>query len=128
MDAEIKVQWVSALRQDGRRQTTGKLRDEWGAQCCLDVLCELAVDAGIISEPVFDAEIDCYVYSHSSKDGVRLNEFEVLPSPVILWAGLGGPDPEAHSQKYGTHSLAHFNDELELDFTEIANVIEASEL
>lgn len=147
MKPEIKNQWVKDLRDPARKQTEGHLRNKWGGQCCLDVLCEQAVTAGIIDPPVLDASLgDIYVYYW---DGGRCQQFETLPDPVIEWADLpdGNPDvefedpdfeydketPDATEDFYGnkqfdSNCLAELNDGRHFDFPTIANIIENSDL
>ena len=52
MKQEIKQQWITALRSGNYPQGRGYLRriDDDGKEgyCCLGVLCELAVNAGVI--------------------------------------------------------------------------------
>jgi hypothetical protein len=122
MDAEIKAQWVSALRETGRRQGTGKLRDGYGAQCCLDVLCELAVKADVIDNPVLMTSLDTYIYVYDDGDSQR-EEWEVLPEPVMAWAEFEISDPILDGS-----CLSCWNDDANLSFQEIADLIEGSDL
>jgi hypothetical protein len=46
MNEEAKRLWVAALRSGKYDQTTGALRDGVG-YCCLGVLCEVAIEAGV---------------------------------------------------------------------------------
>lgn len=120
MNPEIKARWVAKLREEGRRQTRGRLRDASGAQCCLDVLCEVAVEDNVIDPPVLDGERFIYVSAEHGRGG------EFLPIPVRNWAGLiyCSPDVRINGALYG---LTELNDELSKTFSEIADFIEADE-
>lgn len=116
MNEEIKQQWLTALRSDEYPQTDGYLRDEQG-YCCLGVLCDLAVQAGVV-ECFKTADDPFYRYNADES---------VLPKEVIKWAGLDHSDPyvtvedgwdaEARSQ------LSELNDS-GMSFADIADLIE----
>lgn len=128
MKTEIKEQWIKDLRDPSRRQTTGKLRDEFGAQCCLDVLCEQAVAAGIIDAPQYDKDLEAYIYVW---DSGKSETYETLPQPVVDWAEVGDNNPELWYTENGDeqwNSLAVLNDEEHKTFPEIADIIESSNL
>jgi hypothetical protein len=127
MDASIKARWVAALREESRHQGTGQLRDEYGAQCCLDVLCELAVNAKVIPAPVYEDLAESYIYHFTTTDLlgeiVQSSEFGILPYPVANWAGIGDLDPAVRGLP-----LSHWNDQSGMTFAEIATMIEESDL
>ena len=50
MKPEIQAEWVAALRSGEYKQGTGVLRSEANEFCCLGVLCDLAVKAGVAVE------------------------------------------------------------------------------
>lgn len=145
MNPEIKAQWVSALREPGRVQGKGLLRSQDGAQCCLDVLCELGVKAGVVPEPVLNGEyteepVFAY-YDDSShlifdKKGDRVSsnlQWEVLPDDVMKWSGLATkspsvPYPDGDDEEVYEVELTLANDEYELTFPQIAQLIEDSDL
>lgn len=87
MDAKIKTDWVKALTSGYYKQTTGCLfnADE-DTFCCLGVLTDLAVKAG-----VFD-------WNTLPEDGSgQVGLGDVLPKRVQEWAGLDdgkGDNPE----------------------------------
>lgn len=85
MDAEIKRQWVAALRSGRYPQTTGYLRDENGF-CCLGVLCDIRNSKVWIpakAPSTIGAE-------HYTFDG----QSHHLPMSVYLWAGLVNSSPD----------------------------------
>ena len=127
MKAEIKEQWLKDLRSGDFAQVEGTLSDGEG-YCCLGVLCEQAVNAGVIEKT-------------PTPDGVKYgNETEfswgALPQPVIDWAGLESPDPmvsglisyeDMEGETYTEDTLEHlssWNDEHHRDFNAIADLIE----
>ena len=119
MDAQIKARWIAALRDPEARQYRERLGSFSGGRCCLGVLCDLAVQDGIIDPPTTDDAGD-----------LRYADEDVeLPEPVIAWAGLDSlvetdqPNPRVQ----GEH-LATWNDDYRKTFPEIADMIEASDL
>lgn len=149
MKPDIKAQWVAALRSGEYEQGKGVLREidndgTLGGYCCLGVLCDLAVKAGVIPEPTIKT------YDHGPKEVLYDEADAILPSSVAEWAGLIEPD-EADSRPIcapivtlpKAHSVAEFfllgdeddakeveltglNDETDLGFAGIADLIEAS--
>jgi hypothetical protein len=115
MNTQIKERWVEELRNGKYKQGQGNLKaikDGEVRHCCLGVLCELAVEAGIIQ--------------HNEGGGFKTNDdFPrnlILPAEVQLWAELDGPNPSV-----GDNVLANLNDNGG-SFTEIARIIEESDL
>lgn len=115
MNPEIKAQWVAALRSGDYLQGVGSLRYEGGFDgsmryCCLGVLCDLAVKAGV---GAWIGGYDEWVgggveYGH---DG-----YVSLPgSRVTDWAGLALP---------AASELANINDVERQGFEYIASYIE----
>jgi len=90
MNSEIKTRWVTALRSGDFQQGGASLaiqvdQDVPMTHCCLGVLCELAVEDGII-----DAETHRYATSGKIRrfgDGVNWANAQ-LPAKVARWAGL----------------------------------------
>lgn len=119
MNQEIKDKWVAALRSGKYMQGVGALRrlGEKGVYyCCLGVLCDLAVKAGVIAEARLDPEdiSDKYTYGLFDKDN--------LPWQVANWADLDSFNPEVCTDREGA-SLAEFND-CGFTFNQIADLIE----
>jgi hypothetical protein len=117
MKEEIKAQWVAALRSGRYEQTQGRLQRD-GSFCCMGVLCELAVEAGVIPSPVFVPPIsggsEVAAYGRSELTGSP-------PAEVWDWSGfeaLGVVDELAME-------LMARNDELDQSFEEIADYIES---
>lgn len=132
MNAEIKAQWVAALRSGEYQQAEGAL-NKGGKFCCLGVLCDLAVKSGLPVEvsqsEIFKGELE---YD---------TETAWLPDSVREWAGLDRNGPELPSETYsngssgkvaltqlndGSHAL--LNDVPRHTFEQIADLIEASPL
>lgn len=65
---KVAQAWVKALRSGKVEQAHGRLGMDDGSRCCLGVLCDLAVEAGIIKDFASDSNF--------------------LPGPVVDWAGL----------------------------------------
>lgn len=120
MKQEIKNQWVAALRSGEYKQTDGTLHRTAGddeGYCCLGVLCDIAVKAGVIrslnegSREVFETGTGW--------------EAGVLPAKVQRWAGLDSDNPMVRRNTNGRYesSLASLNDD-GCSFGEIADLIE----
>lgn len=129
MNQEIKKQWLADLRDGTRTQGHGYLRDEDGRQCCLDVLCEQAVRAGIIGPPVLVNNGGTRIYQYEDKYGNH--DIHYLPSVVAEWAGLTNrncsmeTNPVVMTEEGKTH-LADLNDAKYATFEEIAYAIDNS--
>ena len=116
MNPEVKAQWVTALRSGDYKQGQGVLRTAFtdgsvSKFCCLGVLCELAVNAGVIPAPLYDG----IYYSYGTYGDKRT---AYLPEAVMKWAGLDGENPMC-----GTGRLATLNDK-DNSFEQIADAIE----
>ena len=135
MKKDIKERWVAKLRDPNIKQTQGVLKKQIGdnefAYCCLGVLCEVAVEDGILPPSrLADKENDVVrqeiVYDGKDHSSNTYAEGSVLPYNVSVWAGLGGennpfvPDP---SESGLSTSLAEANDN-GYSFLDIANLIE----
>jgi hypothetical protein len=145
---EIKERWIEALESGKYRQTQGHLQVKDGADseyrdgyCCLGVLCELAVEDGVVNvktnRNVYGiTEVE--YFSGDPDESVDSSTTE-LPEAVVEWAGLSEINPNvslpitgwpqlASSEDFGpedtaTISLAELNDEYEFNFHDIARVV-----
>jgi hypothetical protein len=124
MKREVRDLWVAALRDtDTYPQTKGALHNSDG-YCCLGVLCEVAVKAGVqIDVGPIPGNPDLIHY-----DG----EVEHLPAAVVDWAGLDTNNPvvlvddeDGEETVQYERELVMLNDDWVWDFPSIANVIEA---
>lgn len=136
MNKEIQTLWTAALRSGDYRQGVGVLKTRDGDFCCLGVLCDLAVKAGVIESPEeIHADDDSYVtgYRYESETGV-------LPESVMEWAGIPYSEgtyslsDEEMTERYGNGwqntdyyrktSLINANDSYGKSFDQIADLIE----
>jgi hypothetical protein len=119
MNPQVKAQWVAALRSGEYPQGKAGLSypgdDGVRRFCCLGVLCDLAVKAG--------AGVTLMRAGMLGKYDLYNGENWFLPSSVVDWAGLDGPNPEVTQAGYHT-TLASLND-YDVPFTGIADMIEA---
>jgi hypothetical protein len=121
--AEVKEEWVSALRSGDYKKGTGFLRIKGPKQdkyCCLGILCDLAVKAGVIDPPRLedrnpDDVDDYYVYGE---------DFIFVPKVVVEWAGLGDRNPTYVTTNGNKHFLTSDNDDNGFSFSKIADRIE----
>lgn len=124
--SELTVaEWVKALRSDEYKQGWGLLRsgDEY---CCLGVACDVAGVANACEGTLYS-----YVFSNSGVPGIyriseaterRLNE--AACSNDYLTSKYFPETTEDMGRGFVT-DLMSANDDLELSFSEIADVIEA---
>ena len=109
MNAAIKALWIEELRNGHRKQGKGRLRTSPNNRfCCLGILCELAVAAGVIPAPTLSG--DSYEYEACRS---------IPPAAVCSWAGM----------RNSTGSYAHGNflvvdNDRGKTFAEIADIIE----
>jgi hypothetical protein len=119
MKTDVKNDWLTALRSGEYEQGYGTLcrydGDELGTRyCCLGVLCELALAAGVVTRVPEDGSTR-YVAVAAPVDG----EIGYLPHAVRDWAGLDDINPVIDGR-----SLSSYNDGGLHSFTEIAELIE----
>ena len=140
MNADIKKIWTDKLREPGRTQGICLLRDLKNRQCCLDMLMEAGVEAGIQSSPV--RQTLSYVYPVDSSPnyfGYEDVEKIILTQSVCDWAGLKDRDPSVsvpehiirkyHMTDYKDNivTLTHLNDGMHVSFADIADIIDGDE-
>ena len=122
MNNEIKVLWCAALRSGDYPQASGYLRTPEG-YCCLGVLCELAVlagvippgeqrKAGILGEFTYGRHRDCFT----------------LPEKVTEWAGLFNDNPRVRGTgldwDYDSDPTLEGVNDMRVPFSKIADIIE----
>ena len=133
MNQGIRTQWADALRSGDYAQATGVLTRVSGvngkkSHCCLGVLCELAVAAGVLTRD--DEKINMF----DTKDDVAASaigydgQISYLPSSVVEWAGLDEDNPTITGE-YNGHTSYHYLKLASINdggapFSEIADLIE----
>jgi hypothetical protein len=138
LKTEIKARWIEALRNPEAKQVQGRLTelDREGkivGNCCLGVLCELAVADGIaksidhvgggIDDPSYRSYADVNSqYSYGGESGT-------LPTVVQEWAGVESHNPRVpFTFEDGTvtdRCMSTLNDSDDQTFAQIADLIEA---
>lgn len=95
MKAEVKDQWVKDLRSGEFIQgehVLDRIRDGQREFCCLGVLCQQAVKAGVIPAPELHGKEYAYLdtdYDGSGRaSGEAFNQTCSLPRKVAEWAGV----------------------------------------
>lgn len=106
MNPEIKQQWVAALRSGEYKQGDAYLR-QGDSFCCLGVLCDVAVKAGL-NVHVKSSAVSTLYDGHSA----------FLPDSVQDWAGLASCDPRAGNMELSTRN------DTGSTFEEIADLID----
>lgn len=123
---EVKQLWIDALESGEYTQGVGALATKDGGNCCLGVLCELAVKAGVLSEEDVKApDYFSYTASKTYKDSVNYP-----PHEVAEWAfntnGVPGNasiyNPRVAIPGSSSITLSELNDD-GATFAEIANYI-----
>ena len=122
MNAEVKQQWMDALRSGDYKQGQNALRKQYPDEdpqfCCLGVLCDLAVKAGVVTAHAVDS-----VYTgYGEQENTAL-----LPAEVREWSGVseaGEFKKSSDSLPFARDALTAYNDVLGKNFNEIADVIE----
>lgn len=89
MNPEIKERWIAKLESGEITQLQGILGNVDGERCCLGVLCDLAVEDGIIDPPRVTIRGTLNYEDNAA----------VLPESVAVWAGFSEPD----SYRYNTN-------------------------
>lgn len=124
MKQDIKDQWVNALESDEYTQGFGELRTTAFGYCCLGVLCDLAVKAGVAQwaelGPSGWAVIPIgKTLQDTDNSGLGTS---IVPEFLREWSGLESGNPWI---KFGDEllSLGHINDNKNKTFPEIAEII-----
>jgi hypothetical protein len=122
MKPGIKARWIERLRSGKYKQGIETLHNPKNDRfCCLGVLCEMAVEDGIIKKRI------------SAGRTVYGEQLSLLPTSVMRWAGVDGPYAdvildEADQRRLGVDravvDLAFLNDSPRKRFKTIARVIE----
>jgi hypothetical protein len=113
--AEIMTEWTRRLESGDYLQGRGKLQ-EGDRYCCLGVLCEIAVEQGVIRRPAMVGGVvtyDNYSTAH-------------LPYSVAYWSGIT-PEGRLSSKVGGWEDLTQLNDN-GYTFKQIAEVIRTDAL
>lgn len=116
---------VDALRSGKHKQGQMALTAVRGGEeydCCMGVGCKLAVEAGVIPDPILT---DSREKVYGVKDGriAYSSSCVVFPKAVQEWFGFEDNDPWV-MHKGKTHPVSELNDLLLLSFLEIADVLE----
>lgn len=132
MNKDIKTRWVAALRSGEYTQTKGYLKTADG-YCCLGVLCEIAVQDGIVEQTMTSPEVFTAQGDQLSPEHYAFGEYNdtaELPTVVEEWSGLKDVTTRIENPNYTGwqefYTLIDLNDDQGYDFNAIADVIEKS--
>lgn len=123
---DIKAKWVEALRSGKYKQGAAALKRVWSEEneenveyCCLGVLCELAVEDGVLGP----AEQKDNSYSRYYNE-----ERSELPDAVMVWADIPQANPVFEIDVHGTRRDAICLNDGGWTFEQIADIIENSKI
>lgn len=115
MKQDVKTEWVKRLRSGMYLQGYRRLRADFQGKayyCCLGVLCEMAMEAGIVLR---GRGLDgAFRYTTVSNTPSQDSSGTYLPQAVREWSDLG---------EVAVHRLACLNDHCH-SFSHIADIIE----
>lgn len=137
MNQEIKAQWIAALRSGDYKQgwkCLARKTDKGTEYCCLGVLCDLAVKAGVIQAGTLPNNLPAGAAGHTEYEFGTLKNSMTLPEEVSDWAGLESSNPLAGREVLGAYNDGDYGQDPTTgevtvtiepeDFTQIANRIE----
>lgn len=114
MNKEIKALWIEALESGQYQQGRGMLRNEKGEYCCLGVLCELAVQEGVIDTS----------REYASQNGNSYTEYDgswhTISDKVREWSGFGWNAEGGYAIPGDVNHVISMNDEEDASFDDIA--------
>lgn len=96
MKQEIVDRWITKLRSGEYNQTNGFLGstverpDRPAGYCCLGVLCEIAVEDGILTRQSFDT--GSVAYGDEEEFNTADYQQSFLPASTVAWLGRETPD------------------------------------
>lgn len=142
MNPEVKTRWVDRLRSGEYKQGRDVLhRASRNTYCCLGVLCDIALEEGVIdwwddAGSTYYGDFEAFQQDQDAKSevdmlvaGADLYSDTDLPQAVLNWAGLEETPTIEFSSGKGRGvvqraSLAQVNDDFQKSFKEIADLIE----
>jgi hypothetical protein len=125
LDPEVKRLFLDALRSGEYEQGRLKLRTFDNKYCCLGVLTDLAVKAGVVRW--IESEYGWGIEEALPNGTSHVNTTD-LSDKVMRWAGLEVETCRSGNIFTGTNyqedNLMHFNDQEDFNFAQIADVVE----
>lgn len=125
MDQQIKAAWITALTDGSYQQGEGVLQDVTNGQfCCLGVLCDLAVKAGIIPRPLIEEQHFVAPNGSPAVNGLPIRKIarygfpgdtsvEDLPPAVAEWAQIpfANTNPSVTTEHWDDEDGAYYTQE-----------------
>jgi hypothetical protein len=127
MNPEAKALWTAALRSGEYQQGKWSLNAN-GKLCCLGVLCEVAVKAGVrVRVRVRVKTTTTYDLRDNEKSFTIYDGEDMVPPPSVReWAGLDRSNPMLTSDEGVTLAAAEWNDRQDASFRAIADMIDSN--
>lgn len=114
MNYENMRKWIEALRSGLYTQITGVLHTKEGESCALGVLCEVAMENGVVLNRQFKEETNIYIKSKSRYATRRTASYNgnhtYVPRPVLDWLGISPNtvyDPKKFTVSANQHSTGY---------------------
>ena len=136
MNQDVKNRWIKALRSGDYDQGRTVLRKD-NNYCCLGVLCDLYLEDHNKGWRVEEVDHEGWHLEEINHDGFYLEEMynktidyycddedEMLPQTVQKWAGLEESDPRIADETGDLFGISYYNDQLNMPFNQIADLIE----
>lgn len=120
MRQDVADGWTKLLRSEEFPQGGGALRSADGNYCCLGVLCEMAVQEGIIPAAWLQYPTSAdYTYGVPGDRTTGDYSMGILPNAVREWAGMSSTNGSIDEDV----ALSTLNDQ-GMSFPDIANLID----
>lgn len=119
MNPDIKTRWLAALRDPAAKQGKGRLGRVNGERCCLGVLCDIAVQDGVIDLPIPNSipergKVASPTAGPSLVYGPNGGYLDYLPREVVEWADADDVDQQSLGRRNdGGSSFAQIADWIE---------------
>lgn len=118
MNKEWKEKWLTALRSGKYKQGKYVLRNNDDEYCCLGVLCDVYDDS------LWYRDNGNYLYNSNKEETLGEDVWSAIPDYLLpVFEFIYNNPIISYQGKEAT--LAGLNDDIDLDFNQIADVIEA---
>lgn len=121
MNKEIADRWTKALRSGRYKKTRYQLKGI-GCYCSLGVLCHIS------NLGKFSRTLTIFGSPYLIKDGVPSSSHhgytQGVPPEITHWSGMNTKTGDLNNRLFKNESITNLNDEGDLSFKEIADIID----